>query len=242
MKLGEPDSSGRRTPVPTEEITEVPADTVIAATGNKIGCTLCGGAEKDVYIIGDAQRGPATIAEAIADAAECAKAIAVISFDKFTDLNISTSVPEGKIYDSVLDKKGTLYCDKAGIQESERCLECAVICENCVDVCPNRANISIRVNGKLQIVHIDFMCNECGNCEAFCPYSSAPYLDKLTFYAFEEDFINSENPGFLPLANGTIRVRLDGQVSDHRDGSGLTGDIWSIIEEFLKKMNKRLSI
>jgi len=86
------------------------------------------------------------------------------------------------------------------------------------------------------------MCNECGNCEAFCPYSSAPYLDKLTFYALEEDFNNSKNPGFLPLANGAIRVRLDGQISDHRDGSDLPDDIWYIIEDYLKKMSKRLSM
>ena len=41
--------------------------------------------------------------------------------------------------------------------------------------------------GKPQIVHVDRMCNECGNCETFCPYASAlqanlPYLTvKLIF-------------------------------------------------------------
>jgi len=242
MKLGDPDLSGRRSPVPTEEITEIPADTVIAAIGNKTGCTLCGEAEKDIYIIGDAKRGPATVAEAIADAAKCAETIAGISFGKYVDQNICNNENSGDLLQKVTGRKGFLYCDKSDIKESDRCLECASICENCVDVCPNRANISIKVNGRPQIVHIDFMCNECGNCEVFCPYSSAPYLDKLTFYVLEEDFANSKNSGFMPLANGAIRIRLEGKTSDHRDGAKLPGDIWDVIEEFLKKMNERLSM
>ena len=41
------------------------------------------------------------------------------------------------------------------------------------------------------------MCNECGNCETFCPYASAPYKDKLTLFASEEDMLDSENDGFV---------------------------------------------
>ena len=241
MKLGEADQSGRRSPVATDEIIEIQADTAIAAIGNKINCTLCGEDQADVYIIGDAKRGPATIAEAIADAAKCAEAIAGISFDKYTDLNISSDETKHS-RSCAQDKRGVLYCEKSDISEPERCLECPSICENCVDSCPNRANISITINGQPQIIHIDFMCNECGNCKVFCPYSSAPYLDKLTFYVLEEDFINSENPGFLPLSNGAIRIRLDGEISDHRDGKNLPEDVWQVIEEFLKKINERLSM
>ena len=29
-----------------------------------------------------------------------------------------------------------------------------------------------------QIIHVDRMCNECGNCTVFCPYDSAPYTRK----------------------------------------------------------------
>jgi len=231
MKLGDPDESGRRSPVPTDKLIEVPADTVIAAVGNKSACVIDENA-KDVYVIGDALRGPATVAEAIADAASCAAAILGVSFDKYADLNVS-SCPE-----SAQSKKGILYGCDSKVCEPERCLECATICENCVDVCPNRANISVSVDGRPQIVHVDFMCNECGNCEVFCPYSSAPYLDKLTFFINEEDFNNSENNGFLPLEEGSIRVRIDGSVSEHRNGEKLPDDIWQIIEEFLNKMNK----
>ena len=36
MKLGEPDESGRRKPVSTGEVVNIPADTVISAVGEKI--------------------------------------------------------------------------------------------------------------------------------------------------------------------------------------------------------------
>jgi len=235
MKLGDPDSSGRRSPVATDETVEIPADTVIAAVGNKACSDICGMDAKDVCIIGDAKRGPATVAEAIADAAECATSITGIGFDKYTGLNLNTDVLPAK------GKKGILNCGNTDLSEPERCLECRTICENCVDVCPNRANISVDVDGRPQIVHIDFMCNECGNCEVFCPYLSAPYLDKLTFYTESEDFDNSNNSGFYPLPNGSVRVRLDGKIQDTRDGSGLPSDVWKVIEASLIKINKLLT-
>ena len=81
MKLGDKDASGRRVPVETGETVEVDADTVIAAVGEKVDLELLGrygiaadaykkGNKKygDVYVVGDASRGPATVADAIADA------------------------------------------------------------------------------------------------------------------------------------------------------------------------------
>jgi len=232
MVLGEPDSSGRRSPVATDKIIEIPADTIIAAVGNKACTGLDSINEKDIYVIGDAANGPATVAEAIRDAAKCAETIARISFDKYADLNFSSNI------DTVNSRKGILYCDNSETCQSQRCLECQTICENCVDVCPNRANIAVTVDGRPQIVHIDFMCNECGNCEVFCPYSSAPYLDKLTLYISEEDFINSKNNGFLPLPDGSVRVRLDGEITEHKYGEKLPPDIWKLIKEVIKKMHQ----
>jgi len=65
-----------------------------------------------------------------------------------------------------------------------------------------------------QIVHVDGMCNECGNCAVFCPYDSAPYRDKLTLFWSREDFDNSANQGWLPLEGTRCLVRLDGQVRE----------------------------
>ena len=100
--------------------------------------------------------------------------------------------------------------------EGGRCLECGTVCESCVDVCPNRANIVVKVLGmeKEQIVHVDGMCNECGNCMVFCPYDSAPYRDKFTVFSSEQDFEDSENQGFclLDAESKTVKVRLDGRM------------------------------
>ena len=93
-----------------------------------------------------------------------------------------------------------------------RGLGCDVVCENCTEVCPNRANIAIQVPNmaKHQIIHVDYMCNECGNCKSFCPYASAPYLDKFTLFANEADMENSKNQGFTVLdrEKKTCKVRL----------------------------------
>ena len=99
---------------------------------------------------------------------------------------------------------------KEDAEESGRCLGCSGICENCVEVCPNRANISIRVPGmeKHQIIHVDYMCNECGNCKSFCPYDSAPYLDKFTLFADEKDMEDSKNQGFAVLDKDQVKCKV----------------------------------
>ena len=70
------------------------------------------------------------------------------------------------------------------------------MCETCTEVCPNRANIAIAVPGKRmrQIIHVDGMCNECGNCAIFCPYDSRPYKDKFTLFWSREDFGQQHQP------------------------------------------------
>ena len=82
------------------------------------------------------------------------------------------------------------------------------VCGNCADVCPNRANVLIEVPEMelLQILHIDYMCNECGNCRSFCQYAGAPYKDKFTLFATEEDMEDSTNNGFTVLDAETKEV------------------------------------
>jgi putative selenate reductase len=66
-----------------------------------------------------------------------------------------------------------------------------------------------------QIIHVDGMCNECGNCATFCPHAGRPYKDKLTLFWSEEDFVDSENIGFLKLADDKYRIRDErGRVFD----------------------------
>ena len=163
-----------------------------------------------VYVGGDGARGAATIVEAIRDAQVAAKAI--LGHD------IVKGQPVPGTEKDCYSKKAILKESKDAASESERCLTCNKVCENCVDVCPNRANISIKVPGMAmnQVIHVDYMCNECGNCKSFCPYASAPYKDKFTLFASEADMADSTNDGFAVINPETkeCKVRLLGQISD----------------------------
>ncbi len=206
MELGAPDFSGRRAPVDTGERQAFPCTALIAAVGEKIDESVDVGTWP---VIGDRKRGPATVVEAIADAAEAAQTIVDgLDFEKYAAENARGDRAWA------LDQKGRLRADCASCGEG--CLECATVCQCCVDVCPNRANVAVKVPGSPmpQILHIDGMCNECGNCAVFCPYDSAPYREKFTVYWSQEDFENSENSGYLPMGGTMCRVRLDGEVKD----------------------------
>lgn len=232
MELGERDASGRRRPMPTGQYRQVPADTVIAAVGEdvdtsfyqEIGMTVNDRGHvnvdpvtletnlKDVYVIGDGNLGPATVVEAIADATKAANNICEVhnlNYER-ANQNINLAVPRAK--------RGDLITPDCNVSQSARCLECSTVCESCVDVCPNRANIVVNVNGEPQILHIDRMCNECGNCATFCPYSSAPYKDKFTLFNSKEDFNNSTNEGFYvtDAATKECLVRLGDKVETIR--------------------------
>ena len=227
--LGEPDASGRRSPVGTGEFAEVPATAVICAVGERIrtGLYEAAGAEIDskgkpvvdenlmttvpgLYAAGDCRRGPATVVKAIADAQTIASAIIGAEFDKFAEVNAKGDM--GKL----LGRKGDLADAPAG-KPDDRCLGCSTVCEVCADVCPNRANVVIDVPffDRPQILHVDGMCNECGNCAIFCPYSGRPSKDKFTLFWSEEDFADSENNGFLVLEDRKVRVRLFGNAKDY---------------------------
>ena len=251
MELGAPDASGRRSPVDTGRTEEYPADTIIAAIGETIDTTLYAelGVEMDakgrpvvdanmmtteagVYAVGDSRRGPATVVEAIADSAKAAAAIAGISYDKYAEENVAA---DEKLYTA---KKGVQSRDTSKTPD-DRCLGCPTVCEVCTDVCPNRANVAIHVPGKCkaQIIHVDGMCNECGNCEVFCPYKGGrPYKDKFTLYWSEEDFLDSTNEGFLPLEGTQVKVRLDGKVEtvDIAGETDLSADAVAVIRTVLK--------
>ena len=221
MKLGEPDEKGRRKPEPTGEFVEIECDTVISAVGEKVESELftASGVEVDakglpdfrtnvegVYAGGDAMRGPATVVEGIADAQWFANAV-IGEAHKF-------EIPAKAVASraDAIAKKGIL-CESAKC-EGGRCLTCNVVCQVCADVCPNRANVVVELpDGRHEILHVDRMCNECGNCAIFCPYDSAPYRDKFTLFKTREGFDESvNNQGFLPLGGSRVLVRLDGKV------------------------------
>ncbi len=229
MILADPDASGRRGVVETDDTVSIPADSVIAAVGEKVpaeyyerngilvddrgrprvNATTLETNLPGVYVVGDGLYGPATIVEGIRDSRQAAEAILGIA--------VTTDCAQKAEKAPIFLKKGVLRVQLPDPVENERCLSCSTICENCVDVCPNRANISVTAPGLTmeQIVHVDSMCNECGNCATFCPYDSAPYKDKFTLFANAHDMADSTNDGFFvaDAAQKVYQVRLQGKES-----------------------------
>ena len=129
-----------------------------------------------------------------------------------------------------------------------------ITCDKCVPVCPNDANftfvvppfetpiVKVRVEGdalvtredgrlivkkKHQIGNFADFCNECGNCDVFCPEDGGPYIVKPRFFGTREEFeARAEHDGFL--AEGpTLTARVEGRafsVAPADDRVRFTGD------------------
>lgn len=272
MELGQADTSGRRSPVAKAGVyEELAIDTVLVAIGELIDYDLLksNGVEigatgkiqvneltletsiNDVYIGGDALVGPWTVVGAIKHGTQVAKAILgkeQLEFKQEFSAQISFN-REVQLLE-IAEKKGVMKPVSDHEQESSRCLECNKVCNICAEVCPNRANLMIPVNGQgltnlNQILHVDGMCNECGNCATFCPYSSEPYKVKLTLFWSEKDFRDSTNSGFLIVENGVetaVTLRLAGEIIKVKfDAAGKTNVpiddsiaafVWTVIEQY----------
>ena len=202
-----------------------------------------------VYAAGDCVRGPATVVEAISDAERVVKAILIKEGRGFPVSLMDNYYEQAGERDTEECLKGhgrlvpyhpvrKLQHEARGnfetviqslsegesLMESGRCLKCNLLCNRCVETCPNRANVALlfdprtlripvftstmgkathtvsmreyRVGQAIQILHIDDFCNECGNCETFCPHQGAPYRHKLTLFSGRDMFEQSMNSGF----------------------------------------------
>ena len=245
MVLSEMDASGRRSVKESDEVVEVPCDTVIASIGEKVDGSFYeknGIAVTDkglpvlkketnetsvsgVYAAGDGAFGASVIVKAIADAKLACEAI--------LNKTIGTDRPSETTDEKIYGKKGNLAEPEKGLNPDKRCLACDHICENCCDVCPNRANFAIKVPGveMHQIIHVDYMCNECGNCETFCPYNSAPYKEKFTLFHRAEEMEDSTNDGFAFVDNdGNAIVRVGGEKMNYKVGDKNTKLFYRLAE------------
>ena len=109
------------------------------------------------------------------------------------------------------------------MEEASRCLYCDEICDVCTTVCPNLALypfdvetvnyqldklvidddiVTIKYDGvfevsqKSQILHLSNWCNQCGNCDTFCPTSGAPYKVKPHLHFDYKTFQLAGNPSY----------------------------------------------
>jgi len=241
MALGAPDEKGRRRPLATDQTVTLKVDALITAIGEQADADalrtlgvplddkglpivdLATGetARSGVFLIGDVQKGPSSIVSAIGDARRATDEILRRENlkshhgDKYW-LNASPAgiaARKGAVVVNIVDKDELKAFVK---QEGERCLQCNYMCGKCVDVCPNRANISVAVPGfkdRFQTLHVDAFCNECGNCASFCPWQGRPYKDKVTIFSLRQDFDASTNAGFL-VEGSAVRVRQGAKVYD----------------------------
>ena len=233
----ERDASGRRLMRGTGETEQLAFDTVIGAVGARVDTSLFAenglalnsrnlplvneenqSSLKQVYLAGDCKAGASTIVNAIADAKAVAKSILARAGLAHDFVRVEVPVPDKEI-----EARKAVLKDA---REKGRCLSCDQICEICTEVCPNRANVSIKINRRAfakdrQILHLDGMCNECGNCGSFCPHAGNPYQDKLTLFWTKADFEDSRNVGFLQISPEEYLVRReDGTQTLYRPGQG----------------------
>jgi putative selenate reductase len=271
MKLGEKDTSGRRSSVPTEDTFELPCDLMITAVGEKpdaaflagfgievgknglptVDGQTMGSSVPGIYVCGDARRGPSSIIASEADGR--AAALAILRKQGIepaaVDYRSPASSPASRMSRGKILLPLSPDDPEFATREAERCLSCDTACLRCVEVCPNRANMVIETDRAFdqpeQILHIDRLCNECGNCGLFCPWKGEPYTGKPTLFDSRRDLGASHNAGFAFTGNRE-RPRLllrteqsgeiielpyfawDGAISlpDHRQMVALARMVW----------------
>jgi putative selenate reductase len=127
-----------------------------------------------------------------------------------------------------------------------------ITCDKCVPVCPNDANFTFvlprlavpvvklrreggrwtrRVDGELaieerhQIASFADFCNDCGNCDVFCPEDGGPYLVKPRFFGRHADWLSFAHLDGFALERRATGTRLHGRFerraySLERDAAG----------------------
>ncbi len=137
-----------------------------------------------------------------------------------------------------------------------------VSCDKCVPVCPNDANfvyegptveiryddLEIGARGELkstpggvlrierehQLANFADCCNDCGNCDVFCPEDGGPYIEKPRFFSSLDSYLKHarrngfhlEVDGARRILNGTIdsrayRLELDPAANRARFDDGV---------------------
>ena len=111
-------------------------------------------------------------------------------------------------------------------------------CDKCVPVCPNDANFtyvlpaadlpvvkltqanggwaarqvgSLMIQKKHQLATFADFCNECGNCDVFCPEDGGPYLLKPRFFGSAEQFAKWKTHDGFFVERAAVHGRFNGK-------------------------------
>ncbi len=133
-----------------------------------------------------------------------------------------------------VNSDGPTLSKEEAMAEAARCLQCDLICNICVTVCPNRANVAlqadpmtypvqtVRADGSIktserialtqacQVINIPDFCNQCGNCKTFCPTSSAPYFAKSHVHLSAAS-LEAHGEGFFMAEKGVMQIMAGGK-------------------------------
>ena len=108
-------------------------------------------------------------------------------------------------------------------------------CDKCIPVCPNDANFTyplpkveisvvklhalpgggfrredgepLRLEKKHQLATFADLCNECGNCDVFCPEDGGPYILKPRFFGSEQAFVDAAGRSGHAAQDGVFVAR-----------------------------------
>ncbi|MHC1784740.1 MAG: putative selenate reductase subunit YgfK [Anaerolineaceae bacterium] len=303
-RLGEPDASGRRRPVPIPGSDFlVQGDSIIIAIGQEPDLSFLEQLPIDIqkngsirvipetmqtsaphiFAGGDVVDGPESIISACADGLRFAEAIwADLGLPpykmSYSRADKSATIPvikntrarkEAQIHPQVtplnsrsgFDLIESTYDLEAYQVEASRCLQCTALCDKCVEVCPNRANLSIvtpplelrawdldcdeygirlvserpyLLKQDRQILHLADFCNECGNCDTFCVHQGKPYMEKPRLFLLEEDFHAEKDNAFFVTSSS------DGWIIRRREHGLETSLTLQPISELLTYENETL--
>jgi len=221
------------------------------------------GGDSKIFIGGDAVKGASTVINAIADGRKVSEQIIDLAKQKFgiEPYNKGIEIDFDKLIDKKVRREFGIFVpeidiskrdnfslvietlqEKQAIAEASRCLNCDSICNVCVEVCPNLANysykvekqnfelqkikiknkkaeifndISFNIKQEFQVLNIGDFCNECGNCTTFCPTAGKPFADKPKFWLSIESFKKAESGFYLSkLKNRNILLKKsDSKIS-----------------------------
>jgi putative selenate reductase len=225
------------------------------------GTTRCAGPE-GVYAGGDVVIEPGSIISACADGRQAAEAICehlglpfaqpawrrpVLSEREIIDVKAvrARRVPQVKPAMLPPARRGgfdvieSTFTEADARAEGLRCVQCTAFCDKCVEVCPNRANYTFRIepvswrvpilgllDGRLgvvgeeafdvvqdrQILHVDDFCNECDDCQTFCVHHGKPYFDKPRLF-LDQALFEAEPGNAFRIEGRTVRRRENGEES-----------------------------
>jgi len=133
-----------------------------------------------------------------------------------------------------------------------------ITCDKCLPVCPNAANFTyptpkiafefddivvssdgrwragerrrFAIEESMQIANYADFCNECGNCDTFCPEYGGPYIKKPGFYGSVESWQRAAPRDGFVVTRDAIRGRIKGREYELAFAAGLNRFSDGIVE------------